>query len=184
MLLEGQIIAQSANTNANSTNVVSVTGSGSELGHGYLAWTINHPGAQQESVRVVKAVPLSGQRTTTISSILWPRMDIYSAAGVSIYYGSNSAQNVNIIDALPHELPTINTTSGRPTRPTLKEACSMFHALRCGGKHDSPQFDYTVFVINKTRAGFHDCEEQDAAIQRLKQRVEGTRIRIVEVRID
>jgi hypothetical protein len=188
--LAGPVFSQSVLANVDGANVVSVKGSNGELGHGYLEWIGKHPGAMQESRReaVRNGPPLSGHpaapKITTIHEILWPRLDIYSAAGVSVYYGNVSEENVRVIDALPQVLPDTVVTPGGPLRPTLHEACSMFHQLKCGGKHAPAQIDYTVFVIYYARAGNHACEDQDAAIQRLKKRVEGSRIRIVEVRIN
>jgi hypothetical protein len=149
-------------TQANNNDVI-VNGSVEELATGYLDWIWRQPDTGGDSKHKVEM----------------PTLDIYSPAGVSQYFGADSAANAAIIRKLPRELPK---QAASVARPSLSEAIDMFHELKSQkGKVLSDQ-RYTVFAL--TYPNWDHCKEQNEAIAQLRQRIQQTpNIRIVEVRL-
>jgi hypothetical protein len=108
-------------------------------------------------------------------------LEIYSPSGISIFHGSDSDNNIKLLRSLPFVLPSTPSAATKLIRPTLGEVEAMFPEIQRAGVPDPSRGEYTVFAIyNPERSA---CAAQDAAIQELKKRVAGTKVRIVEVRL-
>jgi hypothetical protein len=175
LFLAGPLVSQSLHAKASSANVVSVNAAVGELLDGYLGWTHKHPELRPGSGSKLAQPGKAGAPYR----ILWPTLDIYSATGASLYHGNDSEGNVKVVRALPQLLPK---TDAMQIRPTLEEAEAMFPELSHERMPSSARIKYTVFVVNYAKRPA--CNAQDEAIQQLKKRVAGSRIRVVEVRIN
>lgn len=163
-------------SSAYTSNVVSVNAPSTELAQGYLAWLHKHPELRPGSGSKLA----QGGKAGDPYKILWPTLDIYSAAGVSIFHGNDAEENNRIIKRLPTNLPQADAIQGS-MRPTLDEAMAMFPEFSKDAIKLPARARYTVFVItNEDRPA---CSAQDQAVQELKKRVRGSQVRIVEVRV-
>lgn len=155
------------------TNTYSVVAPVRELPKGFLAWLHKHPEAMTQGD--------SANGESPSYSIRWPYLEIYSPSGISIFHGSDSDNNIKLLRSLPFVLPSTPSAATKLIRPTLGEVEAMFPEIQRAGVPDPSRGEYTVFAIyNPERSA---CAAQDAAIQELKKRVAGTKVRIVEVRL-
>lgn len=177
LALARPVFSQSTTAQVNTANVVSIEASSKELAQGYLAWLHKHPEFRPGSGSKLAQSGKAGDSY----KILWPTLDIYSTAGISIYHSNDSEKNVRIIHALPQISPKFGVTPGNHSRPTLDEAKAMFPEFSHIAIPFSAHIRYTLFVINYAQRPA--CKAQDAAMQQLKKRVNGSQIRIIEVRI-
>jgi hypothetical protein len=157
-------------------NVLSVSAQAKELAQGYLAWLHQHPELRAGSGSNLAQSGKAGDPY----KILWPTLDIYSRAGLSLFHGNDSDTNIKIIQHLPHQVPLPDPLIAR-RRPTLEEALAMFPEIPSRAGIPPAHIKYTVFVINY--ADRPSCAAQDQAIRVLKKRVAGSQIRIIEVRL-
>lgn len=137
--------------------------SGNEFDAGLFHWMGQHP----------ETFPRG-----TVVKIHFPILDFYSAAGVSIYHGDDSAKNAAFIRALPRSIAGTKTES---LRPTLKEAIEMFPGLKKREQALLSGSRYTAFVI--TYPGWERCKAQNDAIAELKKRSREAGVHVIEVEI-
>ncbi len=159
-----------------TTNVISVQAQAKELAQGYLSWLHKHPELRPGSGSKLAQEGKSGDPY----NIAWPTLDIYSRTGVSIFHGNDSDVNVKIIQRLPRVVPPPDNSQAAK-RPTLLDAIAMFPEVPQNSSFPPAHVQYTVFVITYTDRPA--CAAQDQAVQALKKRVDGSQIRIIEVRL-
>ncbi len=160
-----------------STHVVSVSASSRHLALGYLSWLHEHPELRPGSGKGLAQPGKSGEPY----KIEWPTLDIYDQSGNAIYHGNDSRSNVAVIERLPAEIPRLDSHVAA-LRPSLQEAEGMFPELKTVplpvGWNNYP---FTIFVIDY--GARPQCRDQDQAIQKLKSRLQGSRLRLIEIRI-
>ena len=140
-----------------------IDASAEELMEGYLQWQ------QQHAMSAPPAKPLK---------LDMPAIDLYSPAGVSIFYGADSGANAAFLLSLPESIRTARTSA---PRPSLKEAIEMFPQLKAHETTLLADKRYTVFAV--TYPDWSRCKEQNEAITKLRERGKRTVIRIIEVRL-
>lgn len=164
LLLRFPIHGQSSGKQTQETNDFIVSVSVEELATGYLDWISRQPDAGGDSKP---------------HRVEMPTLDIYSPAGVSLYFGADSAANAAIIRKLPQEFPKQSTSV---KRPSLSEAIDMFQELKSQKEKILSGQRYTVFVV--TYPNWDHCKEQNEAMAQLRERRQQMpNIRIVEVRL-
>ena len=135
-----------------------------ELATGYLDWFSRQPDTGGDSKP---------------HRMEMPTLDIYSPAGVSLYFGDNSAANAAILRKLPQDLPKQPTSVARPS---LSEAIDMLHELKSQKEKILSGQRYTIYAV--TYPNWDRCKEQNEAIAQLRERRQQmSNIRIVEVRL-
>jgi hypothetical protein len=148
---------------AGNPNDIIVTASVEELANGYLDWDEHHP----------NALPAGKTR-----KIEMPTIDLYSAAGASIYFGANSATNAAFLRTLPQGMSTARTDA---VRPSLKETVEMFPQLKAQEAELMSGKAYTIVAV--TYPNWDHCREQNEAIAKLRERAAQSKVRIIEVRL-
>lgn len=155
---------QSSGKQPQTSNDFIANASVEELATGYLDWLSRQPDTGSDSKP---------------HKMEMPTLDIYSPAGVSLYFGANSAANAAIIRKLPQELPK---QAASVARPSLSEAINMFQELKPQKEKILSSQRYTVFAV--TYPNWDHCKEQNEAMVQLRERKQQVpNIRIVEVRL-
>jgi len=164
VLLRFPTHGQSSGKQSQANNDFIANASVEELATGYLDWVSRQPDTGGDSKP---------------HRMEMPTLDIYSPAGVSLYFGANSAANAATIRKLSQELPK---QASSPARPSLREAIDMFHELKSQKEKILSGQRYTVFAI--TYPNWDHCKEQNEAIVQLREhRQQMPNIQIVEVRL-
>ncbi len=225
-----QIFSQSASQAPESPNFVSAKMSIQEFQRRQLSWDSEHP---ELATQVIKG-RLPGDRSVSrIFKETFPTLDIYSSAGVPLYFSEYAEESLKVIDALPMVIPEANLNPRYKLRPSLREALSMIPGIPRSGWATPAQFDYTIFAVildhhpvqpqdasashakNKaiylknangsgpdievtkvpvspeeaqrnardSQANALANQAQDEALQRLKTRLNGSRIRVIEIHL-
>gem|GEM_PF-3448112 len=139
-----QIFSQSASQAQESPTFVSAEMSFHEFQRRLLAWEVNHP---ELATQVVKG-RLPGDRSVTrIFKTNYPTLDIYSSAGVPLYFSEYAEASLKVIDALPLVIPEANLNPRYKLRPSLREALSMVPGIPRSDWATPAQFDYTIFAV-------------------------------------
>lgn len=217
-----QIFSQSSQPITNP-NFLSVKTSFYEYSWRDFRWLKRHPDL---ATTVVTRLRFSENQTVDRGYRMdFPTLDIYSSAGLPLYFSDSPQVNLKVIDALPQALPKPNLNPRYKVRPSLRKALSMIPAIPRKDWPTPPQIDYTILSISldppnpnaspaqkkailrqKKRAteGVHVIQSpdphpketqkldranqaankaQEKAIQRLESRLKGSRIRVIEVRL-
>jgi hypothetical protein len=228
-----RMFTQSAPQAPESQNFVSVEMSLNEFQRRLLPWLVNHPDL---ATPVVTKGQFTGEKKRVGQNfyINFPTLDIYSSAGVPLYFSDYAEAGLQVIDALPQVIPEANLDPKYKLRPSLREALSMVPGIPRKDWATPAQFDYTIFAIiqdhkpvqstdasaghAKKKATYQqnmnesgpDIEvikappvspedaqrnalanqsyalankAQDEALQRLKTRLNGSRIRVIELHL-
>jgi hypothetical protein len=222
---------QSASQAPESPNFVSAEMSIKEFQRRQLSWDSEHP---ELATQVIKG-RLPGDRSVTrIFKLTFPTLDIYSSAGVPLYFSEYAEAGLQVTDALPLVIPEANLNPKYKLRPSLREALSMVPGIPRKDWDTPAQFDYTIFAViqdhhpvqskddsashakkkaiqqQNVNLGGADIEvikappvspedaqrnalanqsyalankAQDEALQRLKTRLNGSRIRVIELHL-
>ena len=179
--------AKSGQGPTSGATVVTVDAPVQELLGGYLRWSQQHPEAIPEARPLIprpaqggaQSQPGEGAGTgTEIHVLRMPSVDLYSASGVSLYYGSKSKENAAFIRAFPD---SIRQAKADHVRPTFKEAIEMVDELKPYEAALLARKGCTVFAV--AFPGFGESEEQDEAVRELKHRADKLGIGVVEVRL-
>lgn len=102
--------------------------------------------------------------------VTFPTLDIYSSAGVPVYFRDSSQVNLKVIDALPQSLPQPDLNPRYKVRPSLRKALSMVPGIPRTEWATPPQIDYTILSISLELPGADETPAQRKAIQRQKKR--------------
>lgn len=102
--------------------------------------------------------------------VTFPTLDIYSSAGVPVYFSDSSQVNLKIIDALPQSLPQPDLNPRYKVRPSLRKALSMVPGIPRTEWATPPQIDYTILSISLELPGADETPAQRKAIQRQRKR--------------
>jgi len=141
-----------------------------ELNRAYLLWMDHYPGIFPRGSTMIRGMPA---------------LDLYSPAGVSIYYGEDSRKNADFIRALAKAIPVAKTGAVRPapvaTRPTLREAIEMVPEFNVQKQALLTNDLYTLFVISF--ADWDECKAQNDAVAEFRKRSRESGVRILEVRL-
>jgi hypothetical protein len=141
-----------------------------ELNAAYLLWMNRYP----------LAFP---RGSTTIRGM--PALDLYSPAGVSIYYGEDSRKNADFIRSLPKGIPSDKTGAATSTlgaiRPTLREAIEMVPEFNARKQTQLTNGLYTLFII--TFPDWDQCKAQNEAVAEFRRHTRELGVRILEVRL-
>jgi len=164
LLLRLPTQSQSSGKQTQANNDFVANASVEELATGYLDWISRQPNSGGDSKP---------------HKMEMPTLDVYSPAGVLLYFGANSAANAAIIRKLPQDLPKQTASE---TRPSLSEAIDMFHELKTQKDKILSGQRYTIFAV--TYPNWDHCKEQNEAMTQLRERKQQMpNIRIVEVRL-
>lgn len=131
-------------------------------------WLMRHPNL---ATTVVTRSRFSGNETVNREYRTgYPTLDIYSSAGVPIYFSDASQLNLQMIHALPQALPKPNLNPRYKVRPSLRKALSMVPEIP---RHDwatPPQIEYTILSITLDPPDPNESPAQKKAFQRQKER--------------
>jgi hypothetical protein len=225
-----EIFTQSTSQATESLNFVSVKMSSYEFASRQLQWLTKHP--DLASPTITRSMLPYNQHDKSVSRMYqmsYPTLDIYSSAGVPVYFSDSSEENVKVIDALPQVIPEPDLNPKYQVRPLLREVLAMVPGIPRSDWATPAQIDYTIFVVSFDRTnvsvsqatkkavqlqnmnasgpeikavadpsskvdaaqqtaavegGILANQAQDDAIQRLKTRLNGSRIRVVEVHLE
>ena len=133
-----------------------------ELGQGFLAWRSIHAEARKQ--------------TPTLKLDL-PSLDYFDADGQPLYHAEDSGKNAEFLRNFPKSSQSLSRISGRPT---LREMCDMFTAVRSQSSlliKKQP----TVFAV--TYAEWADAEAQNKAVAMFRKRAQGLGIRVLEIQL-
>lgn len=108
-----------------------------------------------------------------------PLLDIYNSAGVSVYHGSDPAQNSAVLNGLPESILGHKATKLSNQWPNLKEAMAMFPELAQHNLETCVPARYTVYSL-RSASGPRGAK-QEAAIKRLDSRAPRIAIRVVDI---
>jgi hypothetical protein len=228
-----RMFTQSAPQAPESQNFVSVEMSLHEFQLRLLPWLVNHPDL---ATQVVTKGQFPGDKKTVnrIFKLTFPTLDIYSSAGVPLYFSDYAEAVLQVTNALPQAIPEANLNPKYKLRPSLREALSMVPGIPRSDWATPAQFDYTIFAVIRDRLPVQSTDDsagqtkkkaihlqnmnesgpdievikappdtpevaqrkaldeeantlankaQDEALQRLKTRLNGSRIRVIEVHL-
>jgi len=223
-----QIFTQSTSQPTDSLHFLSAKISSYEFARRQSPWLAKHPDLAAKVIITRSQLP-GNKQVSRIYWMTWPTLDIYSSAGVPLYFSDSSELNVKVIDALPQVIPEPDLNPRYKVRPSLREALSMIPDIPRSDWATPAQIDYTIFAVSldppdvnasqaqkkaiqreKKRAmeGVHAVavpgsppenaaqraaaaqrnalanQAQEEAIQRLKTRLNGSRIRVIEIRLE
>ncbi len=220
-----QIFTQSASQVAESPNFVSAKISSQDFERRQFPWLMKHP--HLATTEVSKSQLHGNEHVNRFYRLTYPTLDIYSSAGVPLYFNDSSELNVKTIDALPRAIPEPDLNPKDKVRPSLREALSMIPEIPRGDWMTPAQIDYTIVVVSVDRTDANTSQTsakaaqpqilngsgpkihlvevpsvhpdldreaarrsalanqaQEEAIQRLKTRLNGSRIRVIDVRLE
>lgn len=143
---------------------------------GFVHWLHQHPAAAH-----LAQSPASGP-PTHIGMVMLPSVDLYSPAGVSIYYTSGSKENLKFIHALPGSIRQVEREKKQKVRPTLKEAMEMIPELKPYEAAVLAKKEYAVLALTFVPPS-PQCKAQDAVIRHFERRARGIGVRVIEVRL-
>lgn len=135
--------------------------SDNEFTKAYLQWFVHHR----------EAAPGGN-----LLKLEMPALDLYTPAGVSIYYGTDAEANADFLRKLSKGIPAATPQRGRPT---LKEAIEMVPGFRTEENELLADKRYTIFAV--TYPHWADARAQNDAIAELRKTQNS--IRILEVRL-
>ncbi|GGG98380.1 hypothetical protein [Silvibacterium dinghuense] len=220
-----QIFAQSTFQAAENPKFISANISLHEFARLLFPWEKKHP--DLATPVVTRGAFQNDKRISLNYRLYFPTLDIYSSAGVPLYFNDSSEASVKVIDALPQVIPEPDLNPRYQVRPTLREALAMIPGIPRSEWVTPAQIDYTVFVVIRNHSGNNPSlskdirasqakpireqekavdsnataegkevpnsqtdaiqrnalakQAEDEAIQRLKTRLNGSRIRVMEV---
>jgi hypothetical protein len=177
-----QIFTQSSQP-TESLHFVSVKISIYEFGRRQLPWLANHPELATQVVVTRSQLPYNqhNKKVNRIYQATYPTLDIYSSAGVPLYFSDSSELNVKVIDALPQVIPEPDLNTGYKVRPSLREALSMIPGIPRSDWATPAQIDYTVFAVSLDPTDVNASPAQKKAIQQQKKRATDPRVEAIEV---
>ncbi len=200
-----------------------------EFGRRRMPWLMRHPNLATK--RTTSRSLLTGiEHVSAGYRVNYPTLDIYSSAGVPLYFSDSPELNEQVIDALPQVIPEPDLNPKYEVRPSLREVLSMIPSIPRKDRATPAQIEYTVLSIsldppdpnaseaekkaiqrdkNKptpgpkviavrahdphpltaaqiaaaVKKGFLHNRAQEEAIERLKARLNGSGIRVIEVRL-
>jgi hypothetical protein len=158
---------QSASKVTESPNFVSAEVSFQEFGRRQVAWDSEHP---ELATQVTKG-RLPGDRSVSREfKVTYPTLDIYSSAGVPLYFSDYAEASLKVIDALPQVIPEANLNPRYKLRPSLREALSMVPGIPRSDWATPSQIDYTVFAVMWNRAVDSPVQPKDASAGHAKNK--------------
>ncbi len=183
-----QIFTQSTSPAAESPNFVSVKISSYEFGRRELQWLMKHPELATQVVVTRGQLPGNKQVSRSYQST-YPTLDIYSSAGVPLYFSDSSELNVKVIDALPQVIPEPDLNPKYKVRPSLREALSMIPDIPRNDLATPAQIDYTILAFILNRTGDDPLQSKDVsanqapkkAIQVQNMNASGPKIQVINV---
>jgi hypothetical protein len=179
-----QIFTQSPSQAAESPNFVSAKISLYEFGRRLSPWLTNHPELATEVVVTRSLLPYN-QHDKNVNRnyrLSYPTLDIYSSAGVPLYFSDSSEVNVKVIDALPQVIPEPDLNPKYQVRPSLREALAMVPAIPRSdwATPAQAQIDYTIFVVCLDRTDVSPSEATKKAVLQQNMNASGPKIRAIQ----
>ena len=164
-----QIFSQSAPQAPESPNFVSAEMSIHEFQLRLLPWLVNHPDL---ATPVVTKGQFTGEKKRVGQNfyINFPTLDIYSSAGVPLYFSDYAEAGLQVTDALPQVIPEANLNPKYKVRPSLREALSMVPGIPRSDWATPAQFDYTIFAVILDRTGDNPVQSKDAGAGHAKKK--------------
>ena|ERR1700679_4152782 len=158
---------QSASQAEESPNFVSAEMSLQEFQRRKLPWDVNH---LELATQVIKG-RLPGDRSVSrIFKETFPTLDIYSSAGVPLYFSEYAEASLKVIDALPLGIPEANLNPRYKLRPSLREALSMVPGIPRSDWATPGQFDYTIVAVIVTHTGDTPLQSKDDSAGHAKKK--------------
>jgi hypothetical protein len=151
------LIAAPVKAPAGSDGILNI--SSQEFLSRYLGWAHEHPAAYEGQPRINAQIPA---------------IDLYSAAGVLLYYGGDSEKNAAFLRALPRSAAEAKTSA---MRPTLQETLALFPEF------GAPPAGMRYAVLATTYPDWDKCKAQNDAIEELKARARKMGIWVLELRL-
>jgi hypothetical protein len=187
--------------------VVTVQASVLDALWGYAHWSLQHPNAMhwyqvQQSENSLKTpdklgtnAPGADSSSGTTMRLPLPSIDLYAPSGISVYYGTNAAENAQFLHTLPEGIHWAEAHKTLVFRPTLEEAIAMLSQLKPYQSGFLPANGYVIFALslvgspsNTPDAHLRSEEEQsriqDAAMQEFEQRARQAGIRVISVQLE
>jgi hypothetical protein len=177
-----EIFTQSTSQVTESLNFVSVKMSSYEFASRQLQWLTKHPDLASHTItRSMLPYNQHDKSVSRMYQMSYPTLDIYSSAGVPLYFSDSPEVNVKVIDALPQVSPEPDLNPKYQVRPSMREALSMIPAISLGDRATPPQVDYTIFVVSADRTNLSSSQIKEKAIQQQNKNASGPRVEVVEV---
>ncbi|MGB6974467.1 MAG: hypothetical protein WBD67_07275 [Terracidiphilus sp.] len=175
-----QFFTQSTSPATESSHFLSAKISISEFVRRLAPWESKHPDLATKVITT--RLQLQGDvQVSRIFRMTYPTLDIYSSAGVPLYFSDSSEVNVKVIDALPQVIPEPDLNPRYKVRPSLREALSMIPGIPRSDRATPAQIDYTIFVVSLDPPDVNASQAQKKAIQQQKKRAIDPRIQVTEV---
>ncbi|WP_058189189.1 hypothetical protein [Terracidiphilus gabretensis] len=177
-----QIFTQSPSQAAESPNFVSAKISLYEFGRRQSSWLTNHPELATEVVVTRSLLPYN-QHDKNVNRnyrLSYPTLDIYSSAGVPLYFSDSSEENVKVIDALPQVIPEPDLNPKYQVRPSLREVLAMVPGILRSDWATPAQIDYTIFVVSFDRTNVSVSQATKKAVLQQNMNASGPKIRAIQ----
>ena len=178
-----QIFTQSLSQATESSNFLSAKMSFYEFGRRQLSWLAKHPELATEVVVTGSQLPYNqhNKQVTRNYRMNYPTLDIYSSAGVPIYFSDSSEVNVKVIDALPQVIPEPDLNPKYQVRPSLREVLAMVPGIPRSDWATPAQIDYIIFVVSENRTDVNASQATAKAVQQQNMNASGPKIELIEV---
>jgi hypothetical protein len=164
-----QTFTQATPQATESPNFVSAEISFREFAYRSWPWESKHP---ELATTVTTGSQLQGNKQVAREFRMnFPTLDIYSSAGVPLYFSDSSEVNVKVIDALPQVLPEPDLNPRYEVRPSLREALSAIPSIPRNDWDTPAQIDYTIVAFIGSRTEDNPLQSKDVNASQAKNKV-------------